>query len=583
MPDEHEFNNQSVSKLLRSIAAALVIKKAVIFKIRSYETAADSIEHSTSEIKDLWEEGRLDQVPGLGRSLMSHLDELFKTGKSSHFESIKKGIEPAVFEFINIPGVGPKTAQELVSLGARNLLKLEKLLSSGELIKRGFPEKKASKIALGLKDLTNKTDRMLLPYASEYAQKILKYLKDGPGVVAAHPLGSLRRMVATVGDLDFAASSKNPENVIDFFIKIPGILRVLDKGRNKASIIMKSGLKVDLLVGQPKNYGALLQHFTGSKNHNIKLRGFAQKKNISLSEYGVKDVNTNKTIPTKTEEKLYGLLGMDAPPPEIREDAGEIEAALSHKLPKLIEYGDIKGDLHLHSNFPLEPSHGPGVNTIDEIVGMAQNLRYQYVGISDHSPSFTNHSKEQVINLIKKRTKIIHELRKKTKSIQILNGLEIDILGDGSLSVPDEVLGTLDYCLAGIHSGHRGDKEVLTKRILRALENPHVTILSHPTGRLLNQRGSYEADWEAIFGFADKNKKIIEINAFPNRLDLRDDLVRMALSFGIKLIINTDAHAISQMNNMKYGISVARRGWAEAKDVVNSWDFERLAKWISKV
>lgn len=582
MSGDQEFNNQTLASLLRSVSAALSIKKAGIFQIRAYETAADAIEHSTSEIKDLWEEGKLDFVPGLGKSLISYLDELFKTGKSPHFESIKKGIHPAVFEFLDIPGVGPKTAQELVSLGAKSLPELEKLINNGELTKRGFSEKIAAKIILGLKEITNKTDRMLLPYASEYARKILVYLKKGPGVVEADPLGSLRRRVVTVGDLDFAAACNNPEKVVEYFIKIPGVGRVLDKGPNKANIVMKSGLKVDLLVGEPESYGALLQHFTGSKHHNIKLRSFAQEKNLSLSEYGVKNTQTGKTIPTKTEKELYKLLGMDTPAPEIREDNGEIEAALAHKLPKLIEYGEVKGDLHLHSNFPLEPSHGPGVNTMEEIIETAQKLGYQYVGISDHSPSFTNHSKEQVIKLIEKRTEVIQELKKKTKSIQILNSLEIDILGDGSLSVPDEALKTLDYVIAGIHSGHRGDKEVLTKRILKALENPYVTILSHPTGRLLNQRGSYEADWETIFKYAVKNNKLMEINAFPNRLDLRDDLVKLAKSFGVKFVIDTDAHAISQMNNMEYGISLARRGWAEATDVVNAYNFKEFAELVLK-
>lgn len=584
----YEFSNQQVAKLLRDVAAALIIKKGSIFQIRAYETAADSIEHSTSEVKDLFEEGKLGQIPGVGANLTKYLEELFTEGKVAHFEVVKRGIEPVVFELLDIPGVGPKTALELSNLGVKNLKSLDKLLKNGELVKRGFSEKIAPKILLGLNELTNRTERVLLPYAGQYAKKILEYLKRGPGVVAADPLGSIRRRVATVGDLDFAAASENTEKVVEYFIKIPGVNRVLDRGANKANVVMKSGLKVDFLVGKPNAYGALVQHFTGSKHHNIKLRSFAQAKYLSLSEYGVKNTKTGKTIPTKTEEELYKLLGMDTPDPEIREDTGEIEVALAHKLPNLVKAEDIKGDLHLHSNFHLEPSHGAGVNNIEDIVDKAIKLGYKFVGVSDHSPSFTNHSKEQIIKLIEKRTEFIQNLRQARlpdrqgkKSIQVLNGLEIDILGDGSLSVPDEALATLDYVIAGIHSGHRGTKEVITKRILKALSSQYVDILAHPTGRLLNQRDSYDADWEEIFKFASKNNKLLEINAFPNRLDLRDDLVRLAIKFGVKFIVDTDAHEILQMENMTYGVSVARRGWVEAKDIVNTWDWKDFAKWFN--
>jgi DNA polymerase (family X) len=574
-------SNQAVAKLLRSVAAALNIKKASIFQVRAYETAADAIEHLTSSAKDLWEEEKLDLIPGVGENLQNYLSEYFKTGKVSHFESVVQGIPPQTFDFLDISGVGPKTALELSKIGVKNLENLEKLLKNGELTKRGFSEKIAAKILLGLNELTNQTGRMLLPYASEYAQKILEYLKKGPGVVAADPLGSLRRQVATIGDLDFAAAAEDTEKVVDYFTKMPGTQRVLDKGPNKANTVLNTGLEVDLLVGKPNTYGALLQHFTGSKHHNIKLRTHAEKKGLSLSEYGVKETKTSKVIPTKTEEEIYKMLNMQTPAPEMREDAGEIEAAISGKLPKVIEFRDIKGDFHLHSNFPLEPSHGPGINDIEEIVDMAVKKKYEYVGISDHSPSFTNHSKEQILKLIEKRTKVIQEMKKNKKSIRVLNGLEIDILGDGSLSVPDEALKTLDYCIAGIHSGHKGTKEVLTKRILKALESPYIDIISHPTGRLLNQRDSYDADWEVIFKYAAKYNKLMEINAFPNRLDLRDDLVRMAVTLGVKFIIDTDAHQVSQMDNMPFGVSVARRGWVEAKDVVNTWQWKDLAKWFS--
>lgn len=580
MPVANQYSNLQVTKLLRSVAAALTIKNGSIFQIRAYESTADAIEHLTSEVKDLWEEDKLDDIPGVGENLKNYLDELFRTGRVKHFEGIKKGIKPSTFEFLDIPGVGPKTALKLTKLGVKSLNDLQERIASGELIKRGFSQKIANRISLGLMEIGSRTGRMLLPYAAEYAKRIMEYLKKSPDAIAVDPLGSLRRQVATIGDLDFAAASEKPREVVDYFVRMPGVARVVDQGENKATVVLASGLQADLLVGKPESYGAILQHFSGSKHHNIKLRSYALEKGLSLSEYGVKNVKTGKLIPTKTEEELYKLLDMDTPAPEIREDAGEIEEALKHRLPKLVEFKDISGDFHLHSNFPLEPSHDSGVNSIEEIIAQAKQLGYLYVGISDHSPGFTTHGKDQIVRLIEKRTKFIQNLQKKTKSIRVLNGLEIDILSDGFLSVPDEVLEALDYSIAGIHSGHRGTKEFITKRILKALENPYVDVLAHPTGRLLNERDSYEADWEEIFKFAAKNNKLLEINAFPNRLDLRDDLVRMALSFGVKFIINTDSHQVEQMGNMPYGVAVARRGWVTKESVVNSWDWTRVSKWF---
>lgn len=583
-----EISNAKIAKILRNVAAAYTLKKiGNIFQIRAYENAADSVEHSTAEIQDLWQENKLDQVPGIGASLQSYLDELFKKGRVKHFEEVKKGIPEIVFKLLDIPGVGPKTAQNLANLRVSSLDELKKKIKSGELVQKGFSSKLAQNIMGGLRELDQRGNRMLLPYAAVQAQKILDYLKKSKDVLDAHPLGSLRRMVATVGDLDFSASSRDPKAVVDYFCKMPGIARILDKGENKANVALKSGVRVDLLAGDSHSYGALLQHFTGSKSHNIKLRVLANEQGYSLSEYGVKrtedgkwKMEDGKTIKAKTEEGFYKLLSMDVPDPEIREDTGEIEAALARNLPKLVEFGDIKGDLHSHSNFPVEkPSHGPGVDSIEDIVGKARQLGYEFVGISDHSPSF-NLSQERIIAIIQKRTKFIQSLKKRTKSIRVLNGLEIDILGNGSLSVPDEALRTLDYCIAGIHSGHRGAKDVITKRLVSALNNPYVDIISHPSGRLLNERESSEADWEEIFRCAAEKKKLLEINAYPNRLDLRDDLVRMAKNYDVKFIINTDAHEVSQMDNMKFGVAVARRGWAVKEDIVNTWSWTDLTEWF---
>ncbi len=573
-------SNAKIAKILRNVAAAYTIKKiGNIFQIRAYENAASTIEGLTAEIGDLWQEGKLSEVPNIGAKLQEHLNELLSTGKVKHFKSVQKGIPPVVFDLLDIPGVGPKTAQDIARMGVTDLADLRKKIKTGELVSKGFSPKIAQKVMLGLQSLDQQGHRMLLPYAAAQADKVLSYLKKSPDVIQAHPLGSLRRMAATVGDLDFSTSTRKSKSVVEYFCQMPGVVRIVDKGENKATVMLQNGVQADILAGEPESYGALLQHFTGSKSHNIHLRIVANEQGYSLSEYGVKKVRSEELIKTETEEELYHMLGMQIPPPELREDTGEIEAALKHQLPDLVNLRDIKGDIHLHSSYRIEsPSHGPGVNPIEEIVKRAKELGYEYVGVSDHPPGFTSTSKEYTINWTKERTKFIQQLESRTKGIRVLNGLEIDILGDGSLSVPDEALAMLDYCIAGIHSGHRGAKEEITKRLLKALESPYVDIISHPTNRLINERESSEADWEKVFEVAAKNNKILEINAYPNRLDLRDDLVREALRFGVKFIINTDTHEVSQMSNMKFGVAVARRGWATKKDIVNTLDWTSFAK-----
>lgn len=585
-----EISNANLAKLLRSVAAAYTIKKiGSIFQIRAYENAAESIDQSTAEIYDLWKEGKLGDVPNIGEKLETYLEELFTRGRVKHFEVVQRGIKPVVFELLGIAGIGPKTAEKISELGVTDAQDLKKKIKSGELVAKGFSAKLAQKIIEGMQEKAQKNKRMLLPYAWTQAQKILNYLLKSPHVIQAHSLGSLRRMTATVGDLDFSAASREPQKVIDYFSKMPDAARIIEKGGSKATVMLYTGVQVDLLVGAPESYGALLQHFTGSKSHNIKLRILANQKDLSLSEYGVRKISSGKLIPAETEQEFYKLLGMQVPPPELREDTGEIETALIRKLPDLVKFEDIKGDLHTHSSYPLEnPSHGLGIDPIEDIVDKAKTLGYEFIGIADHSPSPNTARKEQIYAWTEKRTKFIQTLhaqneadQKRTKSIRVLNGLEIDILPGGSLSMPDDLLKILDYCIAGIHTGHRDSKEKITRRLLSAINNPHVDIISHPTNRLLNERDSSEADWEEVFRAAAKNKKLLEINAYPNRLDLRDDLVRRALDFGVKFIINTDAHKVPQMDSMRFGVAVARRGWATKMSIVNTWDWKKFAEWFN--
>lgn len=583
--------NLEIAKLLERVAAAYTIsdEQKFHFQITAYQRAADTIEHATSELKDLWEEGKLGGLPGIGASIKSHLEELFKTGKVKHFDEILRRVPEAVFPLLSIPGFGPKKAYKLVTiLGLKNLetavSELEKAAKAHKISPiEGFGEKSEADILEGIARFRTreaKLTRMPLPYAFGIAERIVEYLKKSPAVIQADPLGSLRRMVATVGDIDIAVATSKPKDVIDYFVKYSTTKRVLERGDATATLILESGSQIDLMVQSPQSYGALLQHFTGSKNHNIHLRELAIKKGLSLSEYGIKV--EGKLREFAIEEEFYHFLGMDWIPPELREDTGEIERALAHKLPELVELKDIKGDLHIHSSYNLEPSHDLGKNTMEEIIYKARELNYEYVTFSEHNPSITNHSEDDIYSIMKRRNIKIEQLKKSTKYVRIINMLEVDILPDGKLSISDKILGELDGCIASIHSSFNLSKEKMTARVLRALNNPCVRIFGHPTGRLLGSREGYELDWEKIFDACLKNDTALEVNAWPERLDLPDVLVHEAVEKGVKIVISTDAHKVSEMDLMFYGVAVARRGWAQKSDILNTLSYNEFSEWLHK-
>lgn len=578
----HFFSNKDIAKLLREVSAAYEAKGENRFKIIAYDNAATSVEHATSELKDLWEEGHLNTVPGLGKSIQEHLDELFRTGKVKHFEAVKKDLPSGMFSLLDIGGLGPKSAYKLArELGIKSTEELEEAARKGKIREiPGFGEKGEQDILTAISETKGRGTRHLLPIAFATAERILGHLRRHKDCQRAEPLGSLRRMVATVGDIDIAVASDKPQAMIDHFQKFREINRVLEAGPRKSSVLLRNGIQIDLMVSPTRAFGALLQHFTGSKNHNIHLRELALTKSMSVSDYGIKV--KNKTHEFKTEEEFYKFLGLTYIEPELREDTGEIEAALAYKLPKIIEQEDIKGDIHLHSNYPIEPSHDLGEDSLETIIERGKELDYEYVGLSDHSPGFSTHAKQQIIDLIKKRTDKIEHLKSSSKNIGVLNLLEIDILTDEELSVPEEGLKLLDGTIAGIHSSHRQDKKTITKRLMAAVNSPYVQVISHPTGRLLNQRESYEADWPKIFEACARTKTMLEINAYPNRLDLSDTLVREAIKVGVKLIVNTDSHQLIQMDNMRFGVAVARRGWATKHDIANTlpWlEFKKLFRY----
>lgn len=558
---EKKFTNKEVANLLRNVSAAYQIKGKNQFQVRAYDLAADSIEHSSSEVRDLWESGQINQLPNIGSHIANYLDEFFTKGKVKHFEEVFKGLPDSMFDLLKVPGVGPKTAFKLAEVGVASIEDLEDRIKSGWLVKKGFGEKTLTNIFRGIEEFKRKSDRILLPVAGEIAKQAIAYLKKHKSVKAADPLGSLRRKVATVGDVDISVASDNSKSVIDFFRNFPGAQRVIEAGERTATISLPSGIRVDLMVQPPDHYGSLLQHFTGSKSHNIHMRSVARDKGYSISEYGIKEIKSGKKIKCKTEDEVYSLLSMQTPPPELREDAGEIEAALEGKLPKLIKLGDIKGDTHTHSNW------SDGQNSIKEMAETAANLGREYIVLTDHSYPNTD---------FKARLKKIEQYNYSQDKIRVISGLEVNINADSTLQVSNEILAKHDVILVSIHTSFRQSREEMTNRIITALQNPHVDILAHPTGRLLLEREGIDVYWEEVFKVAAKLGKIIEINAFPNRLDLPDDLIREAKKFGCKFSIGTDAHQISQLTLMEYGVSTARRGWIERKDIINTLPYEEF-------
>ncbi len=567
--------NLQIAELLRDVAASYQLQddQRYKFQIIAYERAADAVEHSSSELKDIWDEGKLQDVPGIGPGIAEHLDELFRSGRSKHFDDLMKDIPPEAFKLMELPGIGIKTAMNM--------------------IKEGDPKEVQAKLR-EVADREKKAKRYLLPYAASIAGEIITYLRSCPGVVRVDPLGSLRRQASTIGDIDIAVAADNSTTVLEYFAKYPKSQKTIEKGDHTASIMLPGEIRVDLMVQSVDSYGALLQHFTGSKHHNIALREYALKKGFSLSEYGIKSQSTGKLIEFKDEESFYKYLGLSYIEPELREDTGEIDVASQNRVPNLITLKDIKADLQIHSDFDIETSHDLGESSMEEIIRKGNELQYEYLAFTEHNPSQRGHIEKDFVEILKRKREKIDNINYSIKNgnttssrqghmgiKKVFNSLEIDILRDGSLPVPDKGLELLDFCLVSIHSSFSLGRIEMTKRVLQALSHPKAKIFAHPTARKLNEREGVELDWPKIFDFCITNNKWIEINADPMRLDLPDTLVREAVKLGVKMTLGTDAHHADGMNNMTFGVSVARRGWATAHDIINSRnlaDFEKLLK-----
>ncbi|KKR85878.1 MAG: PHP domain protein, partial [Candidatus Woesebacteria bacterium GW2011_GWB1_41_10] len=444
--------NLQIADLLRNVAAAYELRdqNKNKFKMIAYQRAADAVEHATSELKDLWDEGKAEGVPGIGPSIAKHLGEIFKTGKSKHFEEVMKGLPPKIFKLMKVPGVGPKTALKMIEEGNIPL-----------------------EVSAELKKIEERPKRHLLPYASVIAAEIINYMSVNKAVKKIDPLGSLRRQASTVGDIDISVATDKPEEVLEFFTKYPKVQKVIEKGEHTASIMVPGGVQVDMMAQEKGSYGSLLQHFTGSKHHNIALREFALKQNLSLSEYGIKKAGKLQSF--DNEKDFYRALGLDYIEPELRENMGEIETAKEHRLPNLVELKDVRGDLQIHSSFDIETSHDLGVSSMEQVVNKAKQLEYEYIAFTEHNPSRSKHTHERIINLLKQKEEKVCE---KDWGIKVFNSLEIDIMPDGTLPVPEAGLETLDFALVSVHGSFRLPKEDMTKRILSALAHPKVKIFA---------------------------------------------------------------------------------------------------------
>lgn len=564
-------NNSAVAQLLREVAAAYEILGKNFFEIRAYQQAAEAIEHASVSVYDLWQQGNLQKIPGVGGNIAQHLDQLFRQGYSDHFEEIKAQMPPGMFVLLPLPGIGPKTAFRLAQeLKIRSFSDLEKACREHRIAALpGFGLKSESKILQSLHDFSPaQNKRLLLPQADYIAGKFKKYLQQFPFVERVEALGSLRRMAATIGDIDLAVQSPEAEKTITAFINFPAEKQIINQGEVKAALRLGEGVRVDLRVERRERFGSLLQYFTGSKSHNIHLRELALKKGLSLSEYGIREKNGTLHLFAR-EEDFYAFLGLPWIPPELREDNGEIEAALAQQLPQLVQLQDIRGDLHVHCNFDLEESHDRGQASIEEIAKAAQKKGYHYIAVGNHSPSLSGHDEKDKRRLLEAKRRAIDKVQQNFPRLKLLHMVEVDILANGELALSNNNLKLLDLAIAGVHSSLQQDRKQMTQRILRALRNPYIHGLAHPSGRLLNKRPPYEVDWEKVFRLCREEGKFLEINAFYTRLDLPDLLIREAIRAGVKLAINTDAHQLEQLDLMVYGVAMARRGWAEVKDIVN--------------
>lgn len=568
--------NREIAGALNEIADMMEMKH-VRWKPRAYRTAARKIEGMNKSVEEIYrEEGSkgLEEIHSVGKRLAEHIEELIKSGKVKKWERLKKESESGLHELIKLEGLGPRKVKELRDkLNIKDMDDLKTAIKDNKIRSvKGFGMQTEKNLKQSIEHYDKSHERMLLGKAWAISIETINHLKENAEIDQIDYAGSLRRMKETIGDIDLLAVTKKVDELMKSLTSMPDTQRVLVKGRTKTSVVLKSGIQVDLRTIDKKSYGAALMYFTGNKDHNIELRKIASKKDYKLSEYGLH--KKKKQVAGKTEEEVYKTLGLRWIAPELREMNGEIEAARKDKLPNLIQNKDIKGDLQMHTTY------SDGHDSIRAMVKKAKHLGYDYIAITDHSKS-ERIAKGMDERKIRKQWKEIAEVAK-AENFHILRGAEVNILEDGLLDYDDELLNDLDIVLASVHSRFKSTRKAMTERILRGVSNKHVNVLAHPTGRMIHKREGYEADFETIFSKCRKEHVAVEINADPARLDLNDRMIRSASEHEVKFSIGTDSHSKDRLENMKFGLGQARRGWLQKKDVINTMTYTQLMNFLKK-
>lgn len=569
--------NREIAGILYQMAELLELHAENRFKIIAYSRAARAIESLTEDIEQVCRDGRLEGIPGVGKAIAEKIKEYLRTGRIQSHQDLLADTPQGLAELLQISGLGPKTVFMLhEKLDITNLDELEKAAREHRI--RRLPRMgvvREKNILKSIERYRKRSNRILYSTAESIVDEILTYLGGIEGLEHATAAGSYRRRKETVGDIDILATAARPEEIVAAFVKMPLVEEVLAKGPTKASVIMNDTIQVDLRIVEHRSYGTVLQYFTGSKEHNVSMRQLALDRGYSLSEYSLTRLANGQDLFFDQEEEVYQALGLQYIPPELREDRGEIEAALGGRLPRLVEAKDIRGDLHVHSIW------SDGRASIIELAQAARSLGYEYIALSDHSPSVGiagGIGREKM----EEKIEAVAEANDSLEGITVLMGAEVDIKADGSLDYPDDLLERMDVVVASVHMAQQQKERTITGRLISAIENQNVDIIGHPTGRIINQREPSDMDFHAVLEAAAKTGTALEINAHPSRLDLNDVNARAAKEMGVQMSINSDAHDAGQLLNMKYGINVARRAWLEKKDLINAMDLKDLIQFLKK-
>ena len=569
--------NKAAAELLEGFADALEISGANQFRVRAFRNAARRIDALTTDLAELVAADTLEEVPGIGKGIAGCLREFVTTGQVGEYAELRQQIPPGVFELLRIPGLGPKTAATLYQeLDITSVNELEAAARADRLASvRSIGAKRQARLLRELQRYRERTARHLLGEALPVAERLVAHVREAPGCGGATYAGSLRRMRENIGDIDILAAAGEPEPVIQHFLASDEVGEVLAAGGARVSVLAPGGIQVDLYVLRPRSFGSALQYFTGSKEHNVELRARAQKRGLSLNEHGILDGASGERRPARTEAQVYAAVGLPCIPPELRENRGEIEAAEAGRLPELIELDRIRGEFHGHSVW------SDGAASIETMVQAALDRGYAYVGVTEHSGAL------QVANglsaeRLREQMEEIARVRGAFPGIRILHGSEVEILSDGSLDYDEDLLSELDVVVAAVHSHFGQSREAMTERLVKAIRHPHVDAIGHPTGRLLGRRDGYEFDLESVLAAAAESGTALEINAFPDRLDLNDVMARRAGEVGAPLCINCDAHRPEHFEFMRYGVATARRAWLTAGQVLNTLDADALLDWFGR-